>query len=127
MHRSLGQHSPLITPRIEFKLQAAGGLPVITPRINFSEEWPAFTDNTVRESDKNLGDESGTMEDEDESSDSDDDEHDEIPLARCNNRKIPKPQGEPGRPNSGGYNIESELRGWSPDLLGNVTVSFLES
>lgn len=46
----------------------------------------------------------------------------EFPLAQCNNNKIPKPQGEPGPPNSGGYNMESELRGWSPDLLDNVTV-----
>ncbi|KAF8518164.1 hypothetical protein BU17DRAFT_66600 [Hysterangium stoloniferum] len=42
-------------------------------------------------------------------------------LGKCNNNKIPKPQGEPGHPNSGGYSVESELHGWSPDLLENVT------
>ncbi|KAF8505254.1 hypothetical protein BU17DRAFT_71476 [Hysterangium stoloniferum] len=42
-------------------------------------------------------------------------------LGKCNNNKIPKPQGEPGCPNSGGYSVESELCGWSPDLLENVT------
>jgi len=40
-------------------------------------------------------------------------------------RKIPKPAGEPGRPGSGGYNIETQLQGWTPDLVANVNVGSL--
>lgn len=41
-----------------------------------------------------------------------------------NNRdiKIPKPPGEPGWPNSGGYNIENELCAWGADKTSQVTV-----
>lgn len=35
---------------------------------------------------------------------------------------IPKPQGEPGRPRSGGYNLESQLTGWTPTLYKDVKV-----
>jgi len=117
MQRALARHSPLITSRIEFRpSKAAGSQPVITPRVNFDEEWAlptadtAFDPTASVESDKNLED---VMEDDEE-----------IFLGNRDNSKIPKPQGEPGRPNCGGYSIESELHGWSPDLLENVTVSF---
>jgi len=116
MQHSLARHSPLITSRIEFRpSKVAGNLPIITPRIDFGEEWalPAF-DATASIVDKNLDDNDlrDVMDDE------------EFFIESTNNSKIPKPQGEPGRPNCGGYSIESELHGWSPDLLENVTVSF---
>ena len=119
MQRSLARHSPLITSRIEFRpSKVAGNLPVITPRIDFGEEWALPTadivDPTASIVDKNL---------DDDLSDVMDDDDDEIFLRNIDNSKIPKPQGEPGRPNCGGYSIESQLHGWSPDLLENVTVS----
>jgi len=120
MQCSIAPHLPLITSRIEFALStAAGGRPVITPRIDFGEEWglPMGT----MEIDPRTPTES--LEDVDEdlrSIDADDGE--EMAIRQLNNSKIPKPQGEPGRPNCGGYSIETELRGWSPDLLESVTV-----
>jgi hypothetical protein len=112
---------PLITSRIEFlPSKAAGGDSVITPRIDFGEVWGLQTDDTNTaldpmhmELDKNLEDEESSVVPDDG----------EITIGNLNNSKIPKPQGEPGRPNCGGYNIENELHGWAPDLLENVTVS----
>jgi hypothetical protein len=40
-----------------------------------------------------------------------------------NNELIPKPPGEPGRPNSGGYNIENEIHAWGPKKISQVNVS----
>ena len=37
-------------------------------------------------------------------------------------RNIPKPSGEPGRPNSGGYSIEDALISWGKDEFGKVMV-----
>ena|SRR5258705_140830 len=117
MQRVLARHSPLITSRIEFRpSRAAGSLPVITPRIDFDEEWAllmADTDPTASIVDQNLEDELSDVMEDDEGNF----------LGNIDNSKIPKPQGEPGRPNCGGYSIENELHGWSPDLLENVTVS----
>ena len=69
------------------------------------------------ELDKNLEDEELT----------DDDHQDGGEELSIGNNNIPKPQGKPGRSNCGGYNIESELHGWAPDLLENVTVSQVAS
>jgi hypothetical protein len=129
MQRSIARHLPLITSRIEFRpLKAAGSQPVITPRIDFDKEWGLQTDNTALnptatvDFDKNLED---VVIEDDEAEDVEEvEEAEKIPVGKCNNSKIRKPQGEPGHPNSGGYSIEAELRGWSPDLLENVTVSF---
>ena len=121
MQHALARHPPLITLRIEFRpSKAAGSLPVLTPRIDFGEEWALLMadttfDPTASIMDTNL---------ENESSDLTDDDNENF-LGNTDNTKIPKPQGEPGRPNCGGYSIESELHGWSPDLLENVTVSLV--
>ena len=118
MHRSIARHLPLITSRIEFHpSKAAGSQLVITPRINFDEEWGLLTSGPT-----------GSIQLEDEGLDimMEDNENDEEPGGSNNSmNKIPKPQGEPGCPNCGGYSIENELRGWSPDLLENVTVSLV--
>ena len=114
MQRSLARHSPLITSRIEFRpLKVAGSLPVITPRIDFCEEWADALDPTASIVDKNLVDNDDVISMD----------NDEESVLGTHNSKIPKPQGEPGRPNCGGYSIESELHEWSPDLLENVMVS----
>jgi hypothetical protein len=94
-------------------LKVAGSLPVITPHIDFCEEWADALDPIASIVDKNLVDDDDmiSMDDDEES------------VLGTHNSKIPKPQGELGRPNCGGYSIETELHGWSPDLLENVTVS----
>jgi hypothetical protein len=46
--------------------------------------------------------------------------------ARRRGSKIPKPQGEPGRPGSGGFCVEDELvktHGWSKEAVKRLTVS----
>ncbi len=40
----------------------------------------------------------------------------------CCDIKIPKPPGEPGRPNSGGYNVENELCAWGGDKISQIMV-----
>lgn len=123
MQRSIARQLPLITSHIEFyPLKASGGHSLITPRIDFEDEWGP-TDNTTvdpamhMELDKNLEDKELT----------DDDHQDDGEELSIGNSNIPKPQGKPGRSNCGGYNIKSELHGWAPDLLENVTVSQVAS
>lgn len=43
---------------------------------------------------------------------------------RGTNKKIPRPHGEPGRPNSGGFNLVTELTktGWSKRSAEQLTV-----
>ncbi len=38
-------------------------------------------------------------------------------------KKIPKPAGEPARPGSGGYRLETVLQDWTPDFFNAVNVS----
>ncbi|KAJ3517896.1 hypothetical protein NLJ89_g212 [Agrocybe chaxingu] len=121
MENALARHLPLITQRIEFTAPRNAGLPpVITPRIDFNTLWmePLDTDtatppmsretSVLTESDNNSQEENASQDNED----GDD--------ANGINKKIPKPAGEPGRPHSGGYNLENELQGWAPDLFTNI-------
>ena len=127
MDLRLNPHLPIITPRIEFSSLSQSHPPTtITPRINFAEEW--MTEN-------NLGSHAvsdftpsvGDSDDEDltamnldllESETSDD----EQPLNNNRGIKILKPPGEPGRPNSGGYNVENELCAWGANKISQVMV-----
>jgi len=51
----------------------------------------------------------------------DPEEEDDIPATQ-----IPKPAGEPGRPNSGGYSLEDALATWGREELGKVMVHIEE-
>ena len=131
MDLKLCPHLPIITPRIEFSSLSQSRPPMtITPRIDFAELW-------IMEN--NLGShavsDAPSDDDSDEgSSDMDLDSDNEINEMLLDNKsnellldknyypKIPKPQGEPGRPNSGGYNIENELCAWSTDKISEVMV-----
>jgi len=118
MHRSIARHLPLITSRIEFHpSKAAGSQLVITPCINFDEEWGLLTSGPT-----------GSIQLEDEGLDvmMEDDKDDEEPGGSNNSmNKIPKPQGEPGCPNCGGYSIENELRGWSGECYCELGTVFI--
>jgi hypothetical protein len=125
----LHPHLPIITPRIEFSsLTQLRPPPTITPRLDFAEIMESnscsHAVNEVTPFEGDSDDEVSIAMDLDllESEPSDD----EVSL---NNRdiKIPKPPGEPGRPNSGGYNIENELCAWGADKTSQVMVSISRS
>ena len=48
----------------------------------------------------------------------------ETPRTRSNGRKIARPHGEPGRPNSGGFSLVTELAktGWSKKSVEQLAV-----
>jgi hypothetical protein len=125
MDLRLNQHLPIITPRIEFSSLTQLRPPaIITPRIDFADAWTIGNNSA-----------SHVVSDFAPFVDSDDDDSitvdlelleselsdDEVPLNNIG--KIPKPPGEPGRPNSGGYNVENEVRAWGADKISQVTVS----
>jgi len=102
----LNPHLPIIM-RIEFSSLSHSHLApaIITPHIDFADVWVENnrTPHTVSPSDTmDSDDDSVSMNLASEASD------DEILLN--NNEKIPKQPGEPGQPNSGGYNIKNEVR-----------------
>lgn len=116
MDLRLNSHLPLITPRIEFSTLFQPRPPTtITPRIDFTDLW--IGDNSAVEDIDPSDDENSVSMDLNSLESESDNE-----MLSNNNRKIPKPLGAPGRPNSGGYNIENELRSWGPDKISQVMV-----
>lgn len=117
----LNLHLPIITPHIEFSSSSQSHPPTtITPRVNFAELWIMETKmETLTDSPAGLhdSDDSAAMDLDLLESESSDDE-----VNNYCDRKIPKPPGEPGQPNSGGYNIENELRAWGADKISHITV-----
>ncbi|KAJ3500744.1 hypothetical protein NLJ89_g9655 [Agrocybe chaxingu] len=99
-------------------MNSAGLPPVITPRIDFAVEWAQPFDNPGHDDANSIAADSNNSY-EDAMLASEIEADNDIPNTE-ENKKIPKPPGEPGRPNSGGYNIESELRGWTPALIADV-------
>ena len=120
MSELLAIHLPVITSRIEFQPIKTSRPPIITPRIDFNQEWGSDLNHDADE-DTDMVSEHNYDSDPADSLIDDEDAADNN--ESTNNKKIPKPPGEPGRPNSGGYNIEHELRGWSPDMVTAVNVS----
>ena len=119
MPAKLHPHLPTITPRVEFSSFSRLSPPVITPRVDFAELWTTVAHNDI-DSHAVTRDPSPFSDSDDGTMDLDLNVDDE-PL--FNNKKIPKPSGEPGRPNSGGYSIENELRVWGADKIAEVMVS----
>lgn len=120
MSELLAVHLPVITSRVEFQPTKASRPPIITPRIDFNQEWGSDLTHDADEDIDMVSEHNYDLEPADSLIDDEDAvDNNEFP----NNKKIPKPAGEPGRPNSGGYNIEHELRGWSPDMVTAVNVS----
>ncbi len=125
MDLRLNPHLPIITPRIEFSSLTQLCPPAtITPRIDFADAW-TIGNNSASHIVSDFApfvngddDDSITVDLELLESEPSDDE---MPLN--NSGKIPKPPGEPGRPNSGGYNVENEVHAWGADKISQVTVS----
>lgn len=101
-------------------------VPAITPRINLSllnsippgNANPAERELTPSEDGSLVDDGESEMSELSELG-SDIDSGEALHPAQ----KIPKPPGEPGRPNSGGYSIEDALVSWGKDEFGKVAVS----
>jgi hypothetical protein len=125
MTSKLHPHFPIITHRVEFSSLFQSQSPTaITPHIDFAEVWTTKGDSDSRavsrdQSPSHYGDDELMEIDELESDVPDD----SVLPNNLDNEKIAKPTGEPGRPNSGGYNIEHELRVWGADKISEVTVS----
>lgn len=133
------RHPTVITARIRFavpRFHAPLQASTITPRLNFSDlevRGPNVTlpqhiadrqqDNLVVPTPayrviKPADDERESSENK---SNSEDHGNEETLINDAS--MIPKPQGEPGRPRSGGYSIQKELKGWTGDLYTEVKVS----
>ena len=122
----MSRHLPLITTRINFTMNKISALPAITPRTFFAkgESQSRALTPSVRsisgneDSNDHISDDDHIIDNDGESELSDDPEgEDDYPATR-----IPKPVGEPGRPNSGGYSLEDALATWSREELGKIMV-----
>ena len=108
--------------------------PIITPRVSLSlprVRVPQSHANRSPEERALTPSEDGEGSSDNKSSELDDGESELSELETdidCDEQsnlvqKIPKPSGEPGRPNSGGYSIEDALISWGKDEFHKVTVS----
>lgn len=133
---------PRITKRIEFKAATPEpvfptSVPKISQRIDFMSALSQLhsSDNAaslhsaeaVRDDPKAMSDQDTEdldafddgEDEEDRSNNSDDEEMESISIG-----VIMKPQGEPGRPQSGGYTLSTVLTGWTPKFYKQVNVCF---
>lgn len=131
----LSRQLPIITTTIEFSLKNIGPSPIITPQIDFGDiislkNIPELEDDDVdmtevtdminipapdKTPDYNI--EVDNIEVDDIDLDSEDNDFSDV--------RIPKPNGEPGRPRSGGYSLEGALEKWGQDLFQVVNVRIM--
>lgn len=124
-------HLPLITSRIEFQFNVLSPLPQITLRrdlgavirrqarraMPYTRRNPRSVPVTTLRGESPLTD----IPDDSDDDDSDDDGSD-AEKSNMSSRKIPKPKGEAGKRNSGGYNLQ-EAMGWEDKEFAMFTVS----
>lgn len=117
------RHHLPVTSRIEFTLVPPPALPSITPRIEFTPARLAYR-NKGKEPD------APALEPRGNGSTPHPDPEVAPPLAtllpRQPSSKIPKPGGEPGRPGSGGFCVETVLtkdHNWTEESLEKLKVS----
>lgn len=103
--------------------------PTITPRLKFSakatskpkEPLHSCPDRDLTPSIADSDDDEPLANDDGESELSDQSEIEiDVPT-----KKIPKPAGEPGRPGSGGYSIETVLAPWGKEEFAKVNVKIV--
>ena len=124
-------HLPLITARIEFQLKELPPPPQITARrdlgahlrrqarrnsLPYSRPRYASEETPVRN--KSTRFDLRSMSPLSELGDSGDEDNGSMP------NMIPKPKGEAGRSNSGGYNLKNAL-GWEEKRYSEFTVSYI--
>ncbi|KAF8950172.1 hypothetical protein BDZ97DRAFT_1934475 [Flammula alnicola] len=103
---------PIITPRVNLPL------PCVNVRGNPEERELTLSEDGIPEENSPENGPSRADDGESELSELETDiESDELIRPA---QKIPKPSGEPGRPNSGGYCIEDALMSWGKDEFGKV-------
>ena len=125
-------HLPLITARIEFQLKKLPPPPQITPRrdlgahlrrqawrssVPYSRPRHTSKEAPVKNQSTGFGRSESPLSDISESDSGS--SGDESTLNR-----IPKPKGEAGRSNSGGYNLKQAL-GWEEERYSEFTVSYI--
>jgi hypothetical protein len=129
---SVKPHPPLISTRIEFQINHLPPPPSITLRqdlgrhvkhrirrknIPYSRRIPEVSEHSSHEeidSGSPLSSISGCETSEDE---------DMVNVTVGQKKKVPKPPGEAGRRNSGGFNLEKAL-GWEVERYNDMIVSF---
>ena len=116
-------HLPLITTRIEFQLRELPPPPQITPRRDLGAQLrrrQARQTSVPYSRPRHTSEDLRAMSPLSSLPDSADEEN------REENRdtQIPKPKGDAGRVNSGGYNLKKEL-GWEENRYSEFTVSFI--
>lgn len=132
MNPPVSRHPVTITNRVLFSgpQLSQGPPPLITARMQFSthHDIHAVTVDAPSTPPMDISTESGAVAADNNDSggrtsgtSDTDDETDK--LLEYNNKKIPKPAGEPARPGSGGYRLEAVLQGWTPDFFNAVNVS----
>lgn len=116
---------PLITHRISFSGKAMSSSPAITARIEFPGRLEAAKEQEVvfLQQDREL---TPSVAGSDDPSVNHDSESELSGLFDSDSDiKISKPFGEPGRPRSGGYNIEAVLAPWGRAEFTKVNVSYI--
>ncbi|KAF8055444.1 hypothetical protein FPV67DRAFT_1664040 [Lyophyllum atratum] len=111
MRLYIQHHLPHVTNRVEFQVAPPPALPSITTRTEFTTERLAYSDKEepfLAPAGRDRA--SPTPPDADGSGSGP-----RGPRLRRGCNQIPKPAGEPGRPNSGGFCVEAALlaEGWS--------------
>ncbi|KAJ7153726.1 hypothetical protein C8R46DRAFT_1042108 [Mycena filopes] len=120
----LGHSLPLISPRMEFHLPSPGRLPHITPRLSYNSLQEIVASRTNQ--DRRIAQPTSMVllphavfvpknEEKEEF-------HPPTPNSLMT-YKYKKPQGQPGRPNSGGYNLENVLLeqcNWSREFFQRI-------
>jgi hypothetical protein len=121
-------HLPLITTRIEFQLRELPPPPQITPRRDLGAHLQRQARRRIvpysRPSQKAAVRSVSIESDLTSLSEKSDSEHANDEEDGDTTNKIPKPKGEAGRSNSGGYNLKNAL-GWEENRYNEFTVSYI--
>ena len=119
-------HLPLITTRVEFEFNVLPPLPQITARRDFGANvWRKVRHNFMpysRPRTRSHSVEVGFQSDSSLSALSSDEESVDGDIDQVISMLIPKPKGEAGKANSGGYNLKRAL-GWTPKRFEEFDVS----
>ena len=122
----VARHLPVITNRIVFLSAKSAPLPIITQRTDFAGMWSfdnefesqyCSREPSQSPGENFPGDNEIELSSRGESEISDEERNDNTAV-----KKVPKPQGEPGRPHSGGYALTKVLKSWGDDFK-IITVS----
>ena len=121
MHNIIRRHLPLITSQIEFSLCPWPELPAITPRKCFLDDSIHSPDDVGNNNMDRKAFTSEKASDKASTSDSSSNSGSDEGFGPGPSL-IPKPPGEAGRPQSGGFNLEVSL-GWPKPTFQKILVS----